>query len=305
MRIKMFENGPIMIDTRERVSIQTGDGTEKVTGPIYLCRCGQSARKPFCDGTHNKTGFEGPARLDKFKGGQSNPTFKLTAASGTYVLRRQPAGKLLKSAHAVDREFRVMEALAGSGVPVPRVHGLCESRDVIGSMFYVMEFCDGRIFWDATLAPLDSNEERSTVYDEMNRVLAALHCVDPAAVGLADYGKPGNYFARQLTRWTGQYRASELAPIPAMEDLMAWLDANQPPDDGRVALVHGDYRLDNMVFHAREPRIIAVLDWELSAVGDPFMDLGASLAYWVQKDDSDEAQAMATLPTMICRDLRR
>ena len=219
------------------------------------------------------TGFEGPARLDKFKGGQSNPTFKLIAASGTYVLRRQPAGKLLKSAHAVDREFRVMKALAGSGVPVPRVHGLCESRDVIGSMFYVMEFCDGRIFWDATLATLDSNEERGAIYDEMNRVLAALHRVDPAAVGLDDYGKPGNYFARQLTRWTGQYRASELQPIPAMEDLMAWLDANQPPDDGRVALVHGDYRLDNMVFHAHEPRIIAVLDWELSTLGHPLADL--------------------------------
>jgi len=219
------------------------------------------------------SGFEGPARLDKFKGGQSNPTFKLTAASGTYVLRRQPAGKLLRSAHAVDREFRVMQALAGSGVPVPRVHGLCESRDVIGSMFYVMEFCDGRIFWDATLATLDSNEERGAIYDEMNRVLAALHRVDPAAVGLDDYGKPGNYFARQLTRWTGQYRASELQPIPAMEDLMAWLDANQPPDDGRVALVHGDYRLDNMVFHAHEPRIIAVLDWELSTLGHPLADL--------------------------------
>jgi len=219
------------------------------------------------------TGFEGPARLDKFKGGQSNPTFKLIAASGTYVLRRQPAGKLLKSAHAVDREFRVIKALAGSGVPVPRVHGLCESRDVIGSMFYVMEFCDGRIFWDATLATLDSNEERGAIYDEMNRVLAALHRVDPAAVGLDDYGKPGNYFARQLTRWTGQYRASELQPIPAMEDLMAWLDANQPPDDGRVALVHGDYRLDNMVFHAHEPCIIAVLDWELSTLGHPLADL--------------------------------
>jgi aminoglycoside phosphotransferase (APT) family kinase protein len=218
-------------------------------------------------------GFEGPARLDKFKGGQSNPTFKLTAASGNYVLRRQPAGKLLKSAHAVDREFRVMKALAGSGVPVPRVFGLCESSDVIGSLFYVMEYCDGRIFWDASLATAASNEQRSAIYDEMNRVLAVLHCVDPAAVGLADYGKPGNYFARQLTRWTGQYRASELQPIPAMEDLMAWLDANQPPDDGRVALVHGDYRLDNLVFHAREPRIIAVLDWELSTLGHPLADL--------------------------------
>lgn len=218
-------------------------------------------------------GFMGPARLEKFKGGQSNPTYKLSAASGTYVLRRQPPGKLLKSAHAVDREFRVMAALAGTDVPVPRLHGLCESRDVIGSMFYVMEHCEGRIFWNATLPDLASNPERGAMYDEMNRVLAALHGVDPDRVGLGDYGKPGNYFARQLARWTGQYRASELQAIPAMEDLMSWLDANQPPDDGRVALVHGDYRLDNLVFHAEEPRIIAVLDWELSTLGHPLADL--------------------------------
>lgn len=218
-------------------------------------------------------GFEGPARLDKFKGGQSNPTFRLSAASGDYVLRRQPPGELLKSAHAVDREFRVMQALAGSEVPVPRVYALCESRDVIGSLFYVMEYSEGRIFWDATLPGLDSPAGRSAIYDEMNRVLAALHRVDPQAVGLADYGKPGNYFARQLSRWTGQYRASELEPIAAMEDLMTWLHANQPPDDGRIALVHGDYRLDNLVFHAEEPRIVAVLDWELSTLGHPLADL--------------------------------
>jgi len=218
-------------------------------------------------------GFRGPARLEKFKGGQSNPTYKLTAASGTYVLRRQPPGRLLRSAHAVDREFRVMAALAGTDVPVPELHGLCESRDVIGSMFYVMEYCDGRIFWSAALPDLAGNAERSALYDEMNRVLAALHRVDPERVGLGDYGKPGNYFARQLARWTGQYRASELRAIPAMEDLMSWLEANQPPDDGRVALVHGDYRLDNLVFHAEEPRIIAVLDWELSTLGHPLADL--------------------------------
>ena len=221
----------------------------------------------------NIEGFRGPALLEKFKGGQSNPTYRLKAASGTYVLRRQPPGKLLKSAHAVDREYRVMHALAGTDVPVPTMVGLCESRDVIGSMFYVMEYCDGRIFWDAALPGVSGNDERSAIYDEMNRVLAALHCVDPQAVGLADYGKPGNYFARQLSRWTGQYRASELKPIAAMEDLMSWLDANQPPDDGRIALVHGDFRLDNLVFHAREARIIAVLDWELSTLGHPLADL--------------------------------
>jgi aminoglycoside phosphotransferase (APT) family kinase protein len=217
--------------------------------------------------------FRGPARLEKFKGGQSNPTYRLAAASGSYVLRRQPPGALLKSAHAVDREFRVMRALAGSGVPVPQVHALCEDPNVIGSMFYVMEHCAGRIFWDAALPELSGAPERAAVYDEMNRVLAALHRVDPAAVGLADYGKPGNYFARQLSRWIGQYRASELRPIPAMEELMGWLQERQPADDGRVALVHGDYRLDNIVFHEREPRIVAVLDWELSTLGHPLADL--------------------------------
>jgi aminoglycoside phosphotransferase (APT) family kinase protein len=218
-------------------------------------------------------GFAGPATLVKFSGGQSNPTYRLTAASGTYVLRRQPPGRLLQSAHAVDREYRVMQALAGTAVPVPRVYNLCEDRDVIGSMFYVMAFVGGRIFWRAALPELDSPGQRAAVYDEMNRVLAALHSVDPAEVGLEDYGKPGNYFARQLTRWTGQYRASELRNIPAMEELIAWLQRNQPPDDGRVALVHGDYRLDNLVFHPSEPRIMAVLDWELSTLGHPFADL--------------------------------
>jgi aminoglycoside phosphotransferase (APT) family kinase protein len=218
-------------------------------------------------------GFRGPARLEKFKGGQSNPTYRLIAASATYVLRRQPPGKLLKSAHAVDREYRVMKALAGSDVPVPGVYALGETADVIGSMFYVMEHCAGRIFWDAALPQIDSPRQRAAIYDEMNRVLAALHSVDPQAAGLADYGKPGNYFARQLSRWVGQYRASELRPIPAMEELMVWLEANQPADDGRVALVHGDYRLDNIVFDAREPRIIAVLDWELSTLGHPLADL--------------------------------
>ena len=221
----------------------------------------------------NIEGFEGPARLDKFKGGQSNPTFKLTARSGTYVLRRQPPGKLLKSAHAVDREFRVMRALDGSDVPVPRTYALCEDCSIIGSMFYVMEFAQGRIFWNAALPELDSPEQRTAVYDDMNRVLSAMHNVDLAAVGLEDYGKPGNYFARQLARWTSQYRASELREIPAMEDLIAWLDQNLPADDGRVALVHGDYRLDNLVFHPTAPRIIAVLDWELSTLGHPFADI--------------------------------
>ena len=221
----------------------------------------------------NLEGFKGPARLQKFPGGQSNPTFKLIAVSGNYVLRRQPPGKLLKSAHAVDREFRVISALSTTRVPVPRVYTVCESADVIGSMFYIMEYCEGRIFWDAALPQLDSNAERTAIFDEMNRVLAELHQVNPEAVGLSDYGKPGNYFERQLGRWTAQYRASETRSIAAMEELIAWLEENQPADDGRVALVHGDYRMDNVVFHPHKPEIVAVLDWELSTLGHPFADL--------------------------------
>lgn len=217
-------------------------------------------------------GFDGPLRASKFSGGQSNPTFKVETSAGTYVLRRQPPGKLLKSAHAVDREFRVMQALAGTDVPVPNVLHLCEDRDVIGSMFYLMEYCEGRIFWDAALPELN-NEERSTFYEEMNRVLAALHSVDLGAAGLSDYGRPGNYFERQFERWQGQYRASELQAISAMDQLILWLGDHLPADDGRVSLVHGDYRLDNIMFHPSEPRAIAVLDWELSTLGHPYADL--------------------------------
>jgi aminoglycoside phosphotransferase (APT) family kinase protein len=218
-------------------------------------------------------GFRGPVDLRKFSGGQSNPTFLLSTPNGRYVLRRQPPGKLLKSAHAVDREFRVMHALANTAVPVPRVHHLCEDRSVIGSMFYVMEYVDGRIFWDASI-PEVSRDERTAVYDEMNRVLAELHKVDPAQVGLGDYGKPGSYFERQYERWTAQYRASELQTIQPMEQLVEWLGRNLPDDDRRVSLVHGDYRLDNMIFDPLSPRAIAVLDWELSTLGHPFADVG-------------------------------
>ncbi len=217
-------------------------------------------------------GFRGPLKVTKFSGGQSNPTFKLEAKSGTYVLRRQPPGKLLKSAHAVDREFRVMRALADTDVPVPRVLHLCEDRELIGSLFYVMEYCDGRIFWNAAL-PEVNKPERTAIYDEMNRVLAALHSVDIDAAGLSDYGRPGNYFQRQFERWSGQYRASEIDKIDAMDRLIDWLSGNLPENDGRVALVHGDYRLDNIIFHPSEPRAIAVLDWELSTLGHPFADL--------------------------------
>ncbi len=222
-------------------------------------------------------GFKGPIEADKFEGGQSNPTFKITSPSGAYVLRRQPPGELLKSAHAVDREYRVMAALKNTDVPVPNVLHLCEDRDVIGSMFYVMEFCEGRIFWGAALPECGEGEEgnalRAAMYDEMNRVLAAMHSLDLEAVGLSDYGKPGNYFERQLGRWTKQYAASKLKEIPAMDELMAWLEKHLPEDDGQVALAHGDFRLDNMMWHPTEPKVIAVLDWELSTLGHPLADL--------------------------------
>ena len=221
----------------------------------------------------NVPGFSGLRNIEKFADGQSNPTFKVSADSGKYVLRRQPPGKLLKSAHAVDREYRVLAALSGSDVPVARVFHLCEDRDVIGSMFFVMEYCDGRIFWDAAI-PEVGKTERSAIYDEMNRVLAALHQVDFEQAGLADFGKPGSYFERQYERWSSQYRASEMQHIATMETLIGWLADNLPQDDGRVSLVHGDYRLDNMIFHASEPKVIALLDWELSTLGHPFADVG-------------------------------
>ena len=217
-------------------------------------------------------GFRGPLRVSKFADGQSNPTFLLEAASGRYVLRRKPPGKLLGSAHAVDREFRVIGALRDTDVPVADVYHLCEDDSVIGSMFYIMEYMDGRIFWDPTLPELD-NAGRGAVYDETIRVLAALHSVDIEAVGLQDFGRGGNYFARQLRRWQEQYRASETERLEGMEALIEWLPANMPDDDGRISLVHGDYRLDNMVFHATEPRVIAVVDWELSTLGHPFADV--------------------------------
>jgi len=216
---------------------------------------------------------------EKFAGGQSNPTFKVTAGGQQFVLRRKPPGVLLKSAHAVDREFRVISALRSSDVPVPGAVALCEDDDVIGSMFYLMEFKEGRVFWDPALPELN-NAERSAVYDDMNRVLAALHSVDVETAGLLDYGRPGNYFERQVSRWSKQYRASETENIPAMEALMAWLPENMPEDDGRVALVHGDYRLDNVMFHPTEPRIIAVLDWELSTLGNPIADLAYQVMAW-------------------------
>ena len=229
-------------------------------------------------------GFAGPLSVEQFKGGQSNPTYKLLTPTRTYVMRSKPgpASKLLPSAHAVEREFRVMRALADTAVPVPHMHLLCEDESVIGRAFYVMEFVDGRVLWDQSLPSLD-REGRSAVYDEMNRVIAALHSVPPASVGLADYGKPGNYFERQIARWTKQYLASITEPIEAMDRLIEWLPAHIPAsarDDSQIAIVHGDFRLDNLMFHATEPRAIAVLDWELSTLGHPLADFSYHCMSW-------------------------
>jgi aminoglycoside phosphotransferase (APT) family kinase protein len=217
--------------------------------------------------------------VEKFAGGQSNPTFKLSAGDSHYVLRRKPPGELLASAHAVDREFRVLDALRDTDVPVPNAIALCTDDSVIGSIFYVMEHLEGRIFWDPAV-PEVNNEERTAIYDEMNRVLAALHRVNVDTAGLTDYGKPGNYYARQIGRWTKQYRASETEVVAEMEALIDWLPNHIPEGDETVALVHGDYRLDNMIFHPREPRIIGILDWELSTLGDPLADLAYQLMAW-------------------------
>lgn len=227
-------------------------------------------------------GFRGPLTLKRFKGGQSNPTYLLSVPGGQYVMRSKPApvAQLLPSAHAVEREFRVQSALAGSAVPVARMYCLCEDESVIGRAFYIMDFVDGRIFWDQSLAGM-SPSERGAIYDELNRVIAALHSVDADALGLADYGKAGNYFERQIKRWTHQYRATEMEPIEAMDRLMAWLPAHIPHEARpQRALVHGDYRIDNVIFHPREPRILAVIDWELSTLGHPLADFAYHLMSW-------------------------
>lgn len=218
-------------------------------------------------------GFRGPLTATKFKGGQSNPTYRIDAASGTCVLRRKPPGPLLPSAHAVDREFRVLQALHGTSLPVAKPLHLCRDESVIGSMFYLMSFVDGRIFWDPSLPDMAA-ANRADIYLGIIDAMAALHTVDPVAVGLGDYGKPGNYFERQIKRWSEQYRASETRPIAAMDALIDALPARCPADDGVVALAHGDFRIDNLMFHPDEPRVIAIVDWELSTLGHPLADLG-------------------------------
>lgn len=238
-------------------------------------------------------GFEGLTGVTKFQGGQSNPTFLLTTPKDNYVLRRKPPGVLLKSAHAVDREYRVQKALAGTDVPVAKMYLLCEDDDVIGSAFYIMEQVAGRNITDPAM-PDFSTADRGAIIDEMNRVLAALHQVDIDAVGLADYGPEGNYFERQVGRWSKQYRASETETVPAMDQLMDALVAERPEDDGQRTLVHGDYRIDNMMFDATGTQCRAVLDWELSTIGHPFADLAGVIMQW-QMPTGTEGRGMGGL----------
>ncbi|KZY02701.1 MULTISPECIES: phosphotransferase family protein [unclassified Sulfitobacter] len=236
-------------------------------------------------------GYAGPLEVTKFQGGQSNPTFLLKTPTRNYVLRRKPPGVLLKSAHAVDREYRVQKALYGSDVPVAKMYLLCEDDDVIGSAFYIMDHVDGRNYADPTM-PEMTPAHRAGVIDEMNRVLAALHDVDIDAAGLSDYGPPGNYFERQVGRWSKQYRASETETIPGMDELMEKLAAEMPEDDGQRTLVHGDYRIDNMIFAKEGTDCLAVLDWELSTIGHPFADLAAVIMQW-QMPAGSEGRGLA------------
>ena len=223
-------------------------------------------------------GFEGPLTVEQFKGGQSNPTYRLTTPKAKYVLRRKPPGKLLPSAHAVDREYRVISGLYKTGFPVPRPYLLCEDESLTGTMFYIMECVEGRILWEGAL-PDENKENRGAIYDAMNKVIALLHMTDIEEAGLADFGKPGNYFARQIGRWSKQYIASETESIPAMNKLIDWLPKNIPASD-ETSIVHGDYRLDNMILHPTENKVLAVLDWELSTLGHPLGDFTYHLMQW-------------------------
>lgn len=243
--------------------------------------------------SENLPNFEGPIELTKFQTGQSNPTFLLATPKHNYVLRRKPPGKLLKSAHAVDREFRVQKALFDTDVPVSRMHLLCEDASVIGSDFYIMDHVDGRNFNQPSLQEL-IKPQRADVLNDMNRVLAALHDVDIDAVGLSDYGPPGNYYERQIGRWSKQYRASETVDVPAMNKLMDAMAANIPAEDGQRTLVHGDYRIDNMMFEKDGTNCLAVLDWELSTIGHPYADLAAVIMQW-QMPAGTEGRGMGGL----------
>jgi aminoglycoside phosphotransferase (APT) family kinase protein len=227
----------------------------------------------------NVAGYAGPLEVRQFKGGQSNPTYQLITPTKKYVLRRKPPGKLLPSAHAVDREYKVITALGTTGFPVARTYGLCTDDGVIGTWFYIMDMVEGRILWDQSL-PQYTPEQRRPIYMDKIRVLAELHNTDYAKIGLEDFGRPGNYMGRQVERWTKQYKASETVHIPEMEKLIEWLPKTLPEQE-KTSIVHGDYRLDNMIFHPTEPRVTAVLDWELSTLGDPLADFTYLLMNWI------------------------
>jgi aminoglycoside phosphotransferase (APT) family kinase protein len=244
----------------------------------------------------NVEGFGGPLTVLQFKGGQSNPTYRLDTPTRSYVLRRKPFGKLLPSAHAVDREFKVIAALGKQGFPVARAYALCTDDAVIGSAFYIMSMEEGRIFWDPAL-PSQPREERRAIFTDKIETLAKLHSYDPQTIGLGDFGKPGNYFARQVDRWTKQYRASETETIPEMDRLIEWLPRTVPQQE-RVSVVHGDYRIDNMVFHLTEPRVQAVLDWELSTLGDPMADFTYLLMQWTMPGLASIDLKALNIPTM-------
>ena len=255
----------------------------------------------------NVAGFTGPLDYEKFAGGQSNPTYKLTSPSGAYVLRRKPFGKLLPSAHAVDREYRVIAGLYPTGFPVAKPYGLCTDDGVIGAWFYVMGLADGRNLWDGTM-PDYAPAERTGIYNAMCDTLAALHNTDHVAAGLESHGRPGNYFARQVERWTKQYRMSETEPMPQVERLIEWLPRTVP-EQTRTSIVHGDYRIDNMIFAADAPRVIAVLDWELSTLGDPLADFSYFLMSWVTQPEgrsgvmgvAGESSGIPTMDDMVQR----
>ncbi|HEY0329674.1 MAG TPA: phosphotransferase family protein [Rhodopseudomonas sp.] len=245
---------------------------------------------------HNVVGYAGPLTVLQFKGGQSNPTYRLDTPARAYVMRRKPFGKLLPSAHAVDREFKVIAALGAKGFPVAKAYALCTDDAVIGAAFYVMSMEQGRIFWDSTLPQLP-REARRAIYTAKIETLAKLHSYDPETIGLGDFGKPGNYFARQVDRWTKQYRASETQSIPEMDRLIDWLPRSVPQQAG-ICVVHGDYRIDNMVFHATEPKVQAVLDWELSTLGDPMADFTYLLMQWTMPGLAEVDFAGLNIPTM-------
>jgi aminoglycoside phosphotransferase (APT) family kinase protein len=238
-------------------------------------------------------GYRGPLSVAQFKGGQSNPTFLLTAGGVRYVLRKKPAGTLLPSAHAVDREYRVITALRGTGVPVARSYCLCDDSTVIGTPFYIMAHVEGRVLWDPTLPGMQPAERRA-IFDDMNRVVATLHGIDVQRVGLGDYGRSGHYLQRQIGRWSKQYIASQTAPIEAMDRLIDWLPAHIPAEEA-TTIVHGDLRLDNLIFHPTEPRIVAVLDWELSTLGDPLVDFAYHMLTWHLKAEEFRGMAGADL----------